>query len=71
MTGFGGTHAVGHNVAVGQVYRTAHGNVVLGITSQPQTGGGMNPLSPILPIILGAVVVALGVLTRRFAFVKR
>ena len=71
VTGFGGTHAVGHNVAVGRVFRAAHGKVVLGITSQPQTGGGGMPLTPLLPIILGAMVVALGVLTRRFAFVKR
>jgi hypothetical protein len=70
VTGFGGTHAVGHNVAIGRVFRAAHGNVVLGITTQPQTGGGSRLLTPLLPIILGAIVVALGVLTRRFAFVK-
>ncbi|HEY8685685.1 MAG TPA: hypothetical protein VIO57_08775, partial [Chloroflexota bacterium] len=70
VTGFGGARAVGHNVAVGQVYRAAHGNVTLGITGQPQAGGGSSPLTPILPVILGAIVVALGVLTRRFAFAK-
>ena len=70
VTGFGGTHAVGHNVAIGRVFRAAHGNVALGITGQPQTGGGSRLLTPLLPVILGAIVVALGVLTRRFAFVK-
>lgn len=57
-------------MAVGRVFRAAHGNVALGITGQPQTGGGGTPLTPILPVILGALVVTLGVLTRRFAFVK-
>jgi hypothetical protein len=71
VTGFGGARAVGHNVAVGQVYRAAHGNVTLGITGQPQTGGGSSPLTPILPVILGSLVVALGVLTRRFAFARQ
>jgi LPXTG-motif cell wall-anchored protein len=66
-TGFGG-EAIAHNVAIGKVFRAAHGNVVLGITSQPQTGGGSSPLNP---VILGAIVVALGVLTRRFAYVRQ
>ena len=61
---------MGHNVAIGRVFRAAHGNVALGITGQPQTGGGSRLLTPLLPVILGAIVVALGVLTRRFAFVK-
>jgi hypothetical protein len=59
-----------HNVAIGKVFRAAHGNVVLGSTSQPQTGGGSSPLNPMLPVILGALVVTIGVLTRRFAFAR-
>jgi hypothetical protein len=74
-TGFGGTnHALAHNLAVGRVYRTAHGNVTLGITSAPQTGGGNGPLGssgPMLPAILGMIVVGLGVFTRKFAFARR
>jgi hypothetical protein len=74
-TGFGGTdHALAHNASVGRVYRNAHGNVALGITSAPQTGGGNGPLGssgPILPLILGLIVVGLGVATRKFAFVRR
>jgi hypothetical protein len=69
--GFGGTQAVGHNLAIGRDFRTAHGNVTLGITDQPQSGGGSSPMNPILPVILGAIVVALGTLTRGFAFAKR
>jgi hypothetical protein len=69
VTGYGGSQ-VAHNLAVGRVFRAAHGNVALGINGQPQTGGGSSPMTPLLPIILGAIVVALGVLTRRFAFVK-
>jgi hypothetical protein len=70
ITGLGGTQAVGHNLAVGRVFRAAHGNVALGITTQPQTGGGSSPMTPILPVILGAMVIGLGALTRRFAFGK-
>ncbi len=70
ITGLGGTQAVGHNLAVGRVFRAAHGNVALGTTTQPQTGGGSSPMTPILPVILGAMVIGLGALTRRFAFGK-
>jgi hypothetical protein len=74
-TGFGGlNHALAHNLAVGRVYRTAHGNVTLGISAAPQAGGGNGPLGstgPILPVILGMIVISLGVLTRKFAFARR
>jgi hypothetical protein len=74
-TGFGGTnHALAHNAAIGRVYRNAHGNVALGITAAPQTGGGNGPLGssgPILPVILGMIVIGLGVVTRKFAFARR
>jgi hypothetical protein len=73
-TGLGGTNnALAHNLAVGRAYRSAHGNVTLGITAAPQTGGGSGPLGstgPILPVILGMIVVGLGVLTRKFAFAR-
>jgi uncharacterized repeat protein (TIGR01451 family) len=69
VTGYGGS-APAHNVAVGHLFRATHGNVALGITGQPETGGGSSPMTPLLPVILGAIVVALGVLTRRFAFAK-
>jgi hypothetical protein len=69
--GFGGTQAVGHNLAIGRVFRAAHGHVALGITTQPQSGGGSSPMTPILPVILGAIVIALGALTRGFAFARR
>jgi len=70
VTGFGGG-SVAHNVAIGHVFRAAHGNVALGSTTLPQTGGGAGSMTPILPVILGAIVLALGALTRRFAFAKR
>jgi len=59
---------------MGRVYRTANGNVALGISAAPQTGGGSGPLGssgPILPVILGMIVVGLGILTRKFAFARR
>jgi hypothetical protein len=40
------------------------------LAAQPASGGN-SPINPIVPIILGAVVVGLGVLTRRFAFARR
>jgi hypothetical protein len=70
VTGFGGS-AVAHNMTIGRVYRAAHGNVTLGTTTLPQTGGGSGSMTPMLPVILGAIVLALGALTRRFAFAKR
>jgi hypothetical protein len=74
-TGYGGTtKALAHNASIGRVYRAANGNVALGISSAPQTGGATGPLGsagPILPVILGMIVVGLGVLTRKFGFVRR
>jgi hypothetical protein len=57
---------VGRNVAVGRLFRTNSADVVSPTNSS--SGSGM---TPILPIVLGAIVVGLGVLTRRFAFARK
>jgi hypothetical protein len=55
---------------MGQLYRAAHGNVALGSSEEPSTGSGI-PISPIVPILLGTLVVGLGVLSRRVAVARR
>jgi hypothetical protein len=52
------------------MFRAAHGNVTFGFNGRPQTDADSSPMTPVLPVILGAMVVALGVLTRRFAFAR-
>jgi hypothetical protein len=70
-TGLGGTGGVfSHNAAMGRVYRAAHGTVALGRSAAPSMGSGAS-ISPIVPILLGILVVGLGVLTRRFAVAPR
>jgi hypothetical protein len=71
-TGFGGTGALGHNAAVGRVFRSAAGNVTtpLGIASQPASGGS-DPVSPAVPAILGLTAIGLGVLARKIGIARR
>jgi hypothetical protein len=64
VTGYGGSQAIGHNVAVGRMFRTVN-------SETPGSTGGSSGMTPILPIVLGIIVVALGTLTRKFAFGKR
>jgi hypothetical protein len=70
-TGLGGKgDAFAHNAAMGRVYRADHGTVALGSNTEPGTGSG-TPISPIVPILLGLLVLGLGVLTRQVAVAGR
>jgi hypothetical protein len=54
------------------VFRAANGNVTtpLGIASQTATGGG-DPMSPVVPAVLGLAVIGFGVLARKFGIARR
>jgi hypothetical protein len=71
-TGFGGAGAFAHNAAVGRVFRGAGGDVStpLGIAAQP-VSGGVDPMSPAVPAILGLTVIGLGVLARKVGIARR
>lgn len=71
-TGFGGTnHALALDAAIGRTYRSARGNVTLGVTPPLSPVGGPNPFAPVIPIVLAATLLGLAVLTRKVAYAKR
>ncbi len=71
-TGFGGS-AFARNAAIGRALRASNGKIAIpdGVTVLPQTGGSGDPLSPVVPAIIGLTAVGLGVLTRKLRASRR